>query len=171
MVFTCEYVIFCSLCSSSLTEYLHFWWPLRTLSVFLLEAMIICAYNPFILSFKWSNRIFHSYQRHIGLFTSWCVFFFSLYLEIFVSNNVCIVGQDDIVSRGVNGISSVLPSKQKDVLNSDMKHLVLANEHFRAQSLRSSMDNLNKEVCISHATRICFCVATVLSPISWGYRL
>ncbi|KAK9903057.1 hypothetical protein M0R45_001308 [Rubus argutus] len=52
----------------------------------------------------------------------------------------------DIVSRGVNGISSVLPSKQKDVLNSDMKHLVLANEHFRAQSLRSSMDNLNKEL-------------------------
>lgn len=83
---------------------------------------------------------------------------------------MCIIGQVDIVSRGVNGIPSVLPSKQKDVLNSDMKHLVLASEHFRAQSLRSSMDNLNKEVCISHATRICFCVATVLSPDDIDYR-
>ncbi|XP_062025679.1 uncharacterized protein LOC133741997 [Rosa rugosa] len=54
--------------------------------------------------------------------------------------------KDDIVSRGINGISSVLPSKQMDVLNSDVKHLVLANEHFRAQSLRSSMENLNKEL-------------------------
>ncbi|CAB4297564.1 unnamed protein product [Prunus armeniaca] len=54
--------------------------------------------------------------------------------------------KDDLVSRGVNGIPSVVPSKQKDVLNSDMKHLVLANEHFKAQSLKSSMDNLNKEL-------------------------
>ncbi|PQM37578.1 early endosome antigen 1 [Prunus yedoensis var. nudiflora] len=54
--------------------------------------------------------------------------------------------QDDLVSRGVNGIPSVIPSKQKDVLNSDIKHLVLANEHFKAQSLKSSMDNLNKEL-------------------------
>lgn len=63
---------------------------------------------------------------------------------------MCIIGQDDLVSRGVNGIPSVVPSKQKDVLNSDMKHLVLANEHFKAQSLKSSMDNLNKEVRISY---------------------
>ncbi|KAL6177001.1 hypothetical protein ACLB2K_053633 [Fragaria x ananassa] len=54
--------------------------------------------------------------------------------------------KDDLVSRGINGISSGLHLKQTDVLNSDRKHLVLANEHFRAQSLRSSMENLNKEL-------------------------
>ncbi|KAB2617225.1 early endosome antigen 1-like [Pyrus ussuriensis x Pyrus communis] len=54
--------------------------------------------------------------------------------------------QDDLVSRGVNGISSIVLSKQKDTLNSDMKHLVLANENFKAQSLKSSMENLDKEL-------------------------
>ncbi|KAL6184818.1 hypothetical protein ACLB2K_046218 [Fragaria x ananassa] len=54
--------------------------------------------------------------------------------------------KDDLVSRGINGISSGLHLKQTDVVNSDRKHLVLANEHFRAQSLRSSMENLNKEL-------------------------
>ncbi|XP_050376723.1 COP1-interactive protein 1 [Argentina anserina] len=54
--------------------------------------------------------------------------------------------KDDILSRGINGIPSALPSKQTDVLNSDMKHLVLANNQFRSQNLRSSMENLNKEL-------------------------
>ncbi|KAM2668543.1 uncharacterized protein LOC126605361 isoform X1 [Malus sylvestris] len=54
--------------------------------------------------------------------------------------------QDDLVSRGVNGISSIVLSKQKDTLNTDMKHLVLANENFKAQSLKSSMENLDKEL-------------------------
>lgn len=82
-------------------------------------------------------------------------FFFSV-LCIFkiLSLTMCIIGQDDLVSRGINGISSGLHLKQTDVVNSDRKHLVLANEHFRAQSLRSSMENLNKEVCISFAMKI-----------------
>ncbi|KAM1465240.1 hypothetical protein FF1_043827 [Malus domestica] len=54
--------------------------------------------------------------------------------------------QDDLVSGGVNGISGIVLSKQRDILNSDMKHLVLANENFKAQGLKSSMENLNKEL-------------------------
>ena len=61
-----------------------------------------------------------------------------------------VIGQDDLVSGGVNGISGIVLSKQRDILNSDMKHLVLANENFKAQSLKSSMENLDKEVCISY---------------------
>lgn len=32
--------------------------------------------------------------------------------------------------------------------HSDTKHLALVNDHFKGQSLKSSMDHLNKEVCI-----------------------
>ncbi|KAJ9146378.1 hypothetical protein P3X46_028651 [Hevea brasiliensis] len=54
--------------------------------------------------------------------------------------------QDVLVSSGVNGIQSPILLNQEKLLHSDMKHLALINEHFRAESLKSSMDHLSNEL-------------------------
>ncbi|XP_021656815.2 uncharacterized protein LOC110647327 isoform X2 [Hevea brasiliensis] len=54
--------------------------------------------------------------------------------------------QDVLVSSGVNGIQSPIFLNQDKLLHSDMKHLALINEHFRAKSLKSSMDHLSNEL-------------------------
>ena len=37
---------------------------------------------------------------------------------------------------------------QEDALNGGTNHLALVNDHFKGEILRSSMDHLNKEVCL-----------------------
>lgn len=59
-----------------------------------------------------------------------------------------IVCQDALISRDVNGIPSLKHTSQEDVLHGDSKRLALVNEHFKARGLKSSMDHLNREVCI-----------------------
>ena len=59
-----------------------------------------------------------------------------------------IVYQDLLVSNDVNGVQSVALVNQENLLNSDAKNLALINGRIKAQSLRSSMDHLNSEVCI-----------------------
>lgn len=54
--------------------------------------------------------------------------------------------QDALVSGGANCISSLALVNQEDLLHNDKKHLSLTNDHLKAQSLKSSMDHLNKEV-------------------------
>ncbi|KAL5559206.1 hypothetical protein UlMin_035417 [Ulmus minor] len=49
--------------------------------------------------------------------------------------------EDALVSGTLNGCPS-----QEDVPQGEMKHLALVNDHFKAQSLRSSMDHLHKEL-------------------------
>ncbi|XP_050208593.1 uncharacterized protein LOC126658129 isoform X2 [Mercurialis annua] len=64
-------------------------------------------------------------------------------------NNALLTGQleqDALLSSGMSGIQSPsLPSEDK-LLPSDMKQLVLINDRFRAESLRSSMDHLSNEL-------------------------
>ncbi|KAL5779601.1 hypothetical protein ACOSQ2_010338 [Xanthoceras sorbifolium] len=54
--------------------------------------------------------------------------------------------QDVLVSGGVNGIPSDALVNPESLHNDDKKHLALVNDHFRAQSLKSSMDHLNEEL-------------------------
>ncbi|OMO85758.1 hypothetical protein CCACVL1_10013 [Corchorus capsularis] len=54
--------------------------------------------------------------------------------------------KDLLVSSNVNGVQSLALVNQEVLLNSDLKHLALLNDHFKAQSLRSSMDHLNSEL-------------------------
>ncbi|KDP32713.1 hypothetical protein JCGZ_12005 [Jatropha curcas] len=54
--------------------------------------------------------------------------------------------EQDLVSGGVNGIQNSKLLNQEKLLNSDMKHLALINDHFRAESLKSSMDHLSNEL-------------------------
>ncbi|KAF3445755.1 hypothetical protein FNV43_RR10932 [Rhamnella rubrinervis] len=54
--------------------------------------------------------------------------------------------QDALTSRDVNGVSSLVHISREDVLQSETKHLALVNEHFKAQSLKSSMDHLQREL-------------------------
>lgn len=50
------------------------------------------------------------------------------------------------MSGGANCIPSLALVNQEDLLHNDEKHLSLTNDHLKAQSLKSSMDHLNKEV-------------------------
>lgn len=67
-------------------------------------------------------------------------------MEMLVSD--CIVFQDAVMFRDVNGISSLVHISPEDVLQGQTKHLSLVKENFKAQSLKSSMDHLHREVCI-----------------------
>jgi hypothetical protein len=49
----------------------------------------------------------------------------------------------------MNGLKSSALINQDRLLHSDMKHLAIINDHFRAESLKSSMDHLSNEVHIS----------------------
>lgn len=66
------------------------------------------------------------------------------------------LNQDALTSRSVNLSSSVVQSSQEDVLRTDTKHLAIVNDHFKAQSLKSSMDHLNKEVRTGRKARMWF---------------
>ncbi|KAJ7006496.1 sporulation-specific protein 15-like [Populus alba x Populus x berolinensis] len=57
--------------------------------------------------------------------------------------------QDVRVSCGVNGLKSSSLINQDRSLHIDMKHLAIINDHFRAESLKSSMDHLSNQVHIS----------------------
>ncbi|KAJ0085369.1 hypothetical protein Patl1_08466 [Pistacia atlantica] len=52
--------------------------------------------------------------------------------------------QDVLISSGVNGISNLV--NQENLQPNDMNHLAFVNDHFRVQSLKSSMDHLNEEL-------------------------
>ncbi|XP_022768285.1 myosin-9-like isoform X2 [Durio zibethinus] len=54
--------------------------------------------------------------------------------------------KDLLASNEVNGVQSLALVNQENLLNNDAKHLTLINDHFKAQSLRSSMDHLNCEL-------------------------
>ncbi|KAJ6939385.1 hypothetical protein NC651_005740 [Populus alba x Populus x berolinensis] len=54
--------------------------------------------------------------------------------------------QDDRVSCGVNGLKSSALINQDRLLHIDMKHLAIINDHFRAESLKSSMDQLSNQL-------------------------
>ncbi|KAG6655661.1 GRIP and coiled-coil domain-containing protein 2 [Carya illinoinensis] len=54
--------------------------------------------------------------------------------------------QDILESGGEEGISSIVLVNREDLLHTDIKHLALANDHTKAQSLKSSLDHLNKEL-------------------------
>ncbi|XVE60425.1 hypothetical protein DITRI_Ditri05aG0127600 [Diplodiscus trichospermus] len=56
--------------------------------------------------------------------------------------------QDILVPNDVNGFQNLAIINQENLLNGDAKHLALINDRLKAQSLRSSMDHLNSEVCI-----------------------
>ncbi|KAG8632997.1 putative WEB family protein At1g65010, chloroplastic isoform X2 [Manihot esculenta] len=52
----------------------------------------------------------------------------------------------DLVSSCANRIQSPILLNEDELLHSDMKHLATINEHFRAESLKSSVDHLSNEV-------------------------
>uniref|UniRef100_A0A6N2LTA1 C2 NT-type domain-containing protein n=1 Tax=Salix viminalis TaxID=40686 RepID=A0A6N2LTA1_SALVM len=54
--------------------------------------------------------------------------------------------QDVLVSCGMNGLKSSALINQDRSLHNDMKHLAIINDHFRAESLKSSMDHLSNEL-------------------------
>ncbi|KAJ6681741.1 MYOSIN HEAVY CHAIN-RELATED PROTEIN [Salix koriyanagi] len=54
--------------------------------------------------------------------------------------------QDVLVSCGMNGLKSSALINQDRLLHNDMKHLAIINDHFRAESLKSSMDHLSNEL-------------------------
>ncbi|KAJ6954494.1 hypothetical protein NC652_006047 [Populus alba x Populus x berolinensis] len=54
--------------------------------------------------------------------------------------------QDVRVSCGVNGLKSSSLINQDRSLHIDMKHLAIINDHFRAESLKSSMDHLSNQL-------------------------
>ncbi|XP_031394094.1 COP1-interactive protein 1 [Punica granatum] len=54
--------------------------------------------------------------------------------------------KQDSVSRGENGVQSLALVNGENFLDSDAKDLALVNDHFKVQGLRSSMENLNKEL-------------------------
>ncbi|KAF9687279.1 hypothetical protein SADUNF_Sadunf02G0077100 [Salix dunnii] len=55
-------------------------------------------------------------------------------------------GQDVRVSCGVNGLRSSALINQDRLLPIDMKPLAIVNDHFRAESLKSSMDQLSNQL-------------------------
>ncbi|XP_031272980.1 myosin-9 isoform X1 [Pistacia vera] len=54
--------------------------------------------------------------------------------------------QDVLISSGVNGISNLALVNQENRQPNDMNDLAFVNDHFRIQSLKSSMDHLNEEL-------------------------
>ncbi|CAL1362775.1 unnamed protein product [Linum trigynum] len=54
--------------------------------------------------------------------------------------------KDGFIHSDVNGNQSPGIERQDRLMNDDMKHLTLINDHFRAESLRSSMDHLTNEL-------------------------
>ncbi|KAK3230802.1 hypothetical protein Dsin_002683 [Dipteronia sinensis] len=54
--------------------------------------------------------------------------------------------QGVLVSGEVNGIPSVAIVNSESLHHGDTKHLSFVNDHFRAQSLKSSMEHLNEEL-------------------------
>lgn len=62
---------------------------------------------------------------------------------------ICIfIYQNVLISSGVNGLSNLALGNQENLQPNDMNHLAFVNDHFRVQSLKSSMDHLNEEVCV-----------------------
>ncbi|GMP46112.1 hypothetical protein CsSME_00014393 [Camellia sinensis var. sinensis] len=55
-------------------------------------------------------------------------------------------GQDVLIHESVHGISKHAFLEQGAFLHNDSKHLAVSHDHFKAQSLKSSMDQLNKEL-------------------------
>ncbi|KAK9271314.1 hypothetical protein L1049_026904 [Liquidambar formosana] len=54
--------------------------------------------------------------------------------------------QDVLVTRGVHGIPGHAIVDPENLLQGDKKHLALINDHFKTQSLKSSMDHLHNEL-------------------------
>ncbi|XP_077214231.1 sporulation-specific protein [Tasmannia lanceolata] len=54
--------------------------------------------------------------------------------------------QDGLVFKSALEVSRKVPVEQEDVLPNDMKHIAFVNEHFKEQSLKSSIDRLHKEL-------------------------
>ncbi|XP_044475017.1 putative leucine-rich repeat-containing protein DDB_G0290503 [Mangifera indica] len=54
--------------------------------------------------------------------------------------------QNVLISSGVNGLSNLALGNQENLQPNDMNHLAFVNDHFRVQSLKSSMDHLNEEL-------------------------
>ena len=58
------------------------------------------------------------------------------------------IWQDVPVPKGVHGIPRHAFLDQGALPLSDSKHLAFVNDHFKTQSLKSSMDHLHEEVYI-----------------------
>ncbi|KAJ4841028.1 hypothetical protein Tsubulata_030986 [Turnera subulata] len=54
--------------------------------------------------------------------------------------------QGALVSSSVNGLGSSILINEQKLLDGDVKHLAIINDHFRAESLKSSMDHLSNEL-------------------------
>lgn len=61
---------------------------------------------------------------------------------------IYLIVYQDLVSNDTHEVHSLALVNQCNLPNSDAKHLALINDRFKAQSLRSSMDHLNSEVCL-----------------------
>ncbi|KAI8015949.1 hypothetical protein LOK49_LG05G02907 [Camellia lanceoleosa] len=55
-------------------------------------------------------------------------------------------GQDVLIHESMHGISKHAFLEQGAFLHNDSKHLAVSHDHFKAQSLKSSMDQLHKEL-------------------------
>ena len=86
------------------------------------------------------------YKILLKYFASSVDFQFIFQIVLISDKFICVTIKQSSESAHIHGIPRYAVVDQENLPQDDSKHLALINDHFRAQSLKSSMEHLHKEV-------------------------